>query len=1132
MVVTGMGAYAIRIGSEVSVNVGDNSVGYAIILDTIKTKNLSVKFGSQSSVCDATNTFPEQVSLDGIKTRKVYASSDTSNAPGDIYITLDKTKFTGSKYLVLITYYDFGPNVGHFDLCYNSSAGSEQKHTIRKTGMTEKWTTVSILIDDAAFSGAMPHGADMRIVNGAYNAFAKIEIIDYSGSDVQNLGIINPVTVKDSATNRNWEYLNFNGKPAIRPYVTAQGWNYEGTKFIFGSYNPVQTTDSSGKTVVTADSDGYKLYEYDIVNNIVRQLDSGITDCRTGISAVVTPDNYIYYAKTDGHTWKMNWLTYQKEQTKARTYGTMNVTNNGEWISGYGGNANQVLTSNTITGENKSADISYAQKIWETNNILSDDGKGHPMINPEYPHLLFFCHEGTTQYIPDRLWLANYKTGDVYNSFVQVPYSTTVTAETSGHEVWSMDGEMMYWVKYPKRNYSNNAGQSGLMRMNKFGSDREYINGDYDYWHCYPSSDHNFVAADTNDHPTKIVVVNTNTYESTKIAEFINGSSSHPNQPHPHISYNSYSLSWQLMTGGVTCIGWDEVRDITANTAQKQMLAFGEYANVITCDDAVSETTDEVIDGVTYKTASSGNGIYIDILSGVCQSTNIPVTLEVTYLDRGKNPLNIVYTAGVDDIYDLATREDKTYSITKTGSNSKKTAIVNLGNINANNIGKFGSDLYFASSDGAYISSVKVTAATPGETIYTGEGANSGLYAQRIWYVGNDLLASKAGKISVEAAGTTQLESGLQCTSYQNASYDSKLYHVDDEAAWQAAGITQETVDAAKTSNCSYVTTGVDGAWMYADYTDSAGVTKSSFYVPRNYRPSGSVNTNIYFKVTSEAITEADNELVFIVDYLDTGKSMTVTYTSTSSNSLFSTFTISGTGTGQWKTATIPVSDAKISSTNSKTQLATWVEDIRIAGHGNEFYIAGITVVKRADASNPDDFEELGNATMSHTIDQGSIASTVATVTNKSALAATAFAVTAVYNANGTLKQVAKSDYTNIAAGKTADLQVPPIALSSGETFRTFVWESNFAPVPRVDDALKINISKSTNGDLTLNWDDFTYDGMYFYNIYRNGELVSRTQGSTYTFSNMASDSYTYVIDVTDNYGRVVYRSAKIDINH
>jgi len=908
----------IKLDNDVSFDPMRSDSAYVTITDTVKTNNMTVKFGNKSSVKDASALSLESVTLDGVSTKKLYSGTD-------VYITLDKTKFTGNKYLVLITYYDFGPDYGNFHLEYNSSdqtlsiAGRKAKrYTIRKTGMNEEWKTVSYLIDDASFSGAMEHGADIRIVNGAFNSFAKIEVIDYSDCEVTNEGKIVPSSFTDSISGRTTYYINYNGKPAIRPYVTAQGWNYEGTKFLFGSYDTLE--DGS------IDPKSYKLYEYDIINYQVRCLDTQTYANGGGLPAIVTPDNMIYYGKADGKTWKMNWLTYEKEQTPARVYGTMNVTNDGKWVSGYGGANNEVRKSSLETGHEEAYNIDNARERWVGNTVSM--GKGHPMVNPMYPHLLFFCHEGTTNYIPDRLWLANYNTDEAYNMFYQVPYSDTETAETSGHEVWSMDGEMMYWVKYT---FDKNAGQSGLMRMDKFGKTREYINGDYKFWHCYPSGDHNFVVGDTNDSPTKVVIVNTNTYQPTVLSSFRNENSTHPNQPHPHISYNNYSANWQFMKNKVTCIGWNIVRDITAHAESRQEIPFGDYANIITTKGTVSEVGDYTAGGVTYKKANSGNGLYIDILSKVCASTNVGVTVKVTYLDKGTHPLNITYTSPVEAAGDLAVREDKTYSIAKSGSGIKKTVTVNLGNINANDAGKFMSDLCFASDDGVYISDIKVTADVPGEEMY-------------------DTLS-----IYSRASENESDYNGLRVVTGETVeSYNSNLYHVDDIEGWQQEGITQSTVDRAKNAGVSYVTLNSDGAWMLeANHKDALKYSRNAYFVPHNHRQLDSrydIGGNLYFVVTGNEINENDKIVTFTFNYID-GDGFTVYYASDAADG-FSSFDIAGNNTGLWKRASVTVGDASISSTNTGTKLAGGTADIKIESKGNEMYISEVSVSKQSVADN------------------------------------------------------------------------------------------------------------------------------------------------------------------------------------
>ena len=1324
-------AFAFQKGSTTAVTPLSNNSAYVIFSDTPKTKNMTFKDGMEDTTptpVKGQELYYEKVKIDGIEAIKIYTK-------GYIHFSLDKTKFSGKKMLIVINYYDFGPDQANFWLQYSSSDTSVsnpayKELAIRKTGMEPGWKSVSFLVDDAAFKGSMNYGCDIRIRSGAFNAISKIEVMDYSSfTHAGTVGTYTPSVVDDSKTGRTSYYMDFNGKPAIRPYVTAQSWNYEGTKFIFGSYTPVTSTDADGNTITEADANGYRLYEYDIINNIIRQLDYNLTSCVGGLNAVVSPDNYIYYSRKDdgtgnGGTYRINWLTYEKERLVGQTNSTMNVTNDGKYMSGYSG-VRRSLETGVATGY----DMTPVNNLWNEITFMPEGlthSKGHPMINPEYPELLFFCHEGTTNYIHDRLWLTNLDSGESYNQFVQVPYSTTETAETSGHEVWSMDGTMMYWVKYHS---DNNVGQSGLMRMDRFGSNREYLNGDYEYWHCSPAGDHVWVAGDTKQ--GEIAIVNANTYQSYLISKFTMHDWVHPNQPHPHFSFNAYSVSWQMMKSknGVTGIGWQIVNDITKHPAQRQVIEISDSANVVTCKGSANYTTAETLNGTNYRVAAANCGVYIDIPNEVVKSTNANVSIQVTYLDKGKNPLNVVYTSPVNAVGDLANREDKTYAITKGNTNAVKTATFNL-NLNANDACKFRTDFYLTSADGAYISSVKVSSADPAASGYeqhsiydnTNSGVNQGLvaackssiddYDNTLYHIdevekwqeagitqatvdaakaagmsyvtlqfdgawttkkvadkigntrtaiyapknyrqngsyknisgnvyyratdktitendnnvtievdyldgagfniiypstnsstnnlttvnvpgGNTNLWKKAtinvtdAKISSTNRGTKlatgyediKIESrgnemyissvkigknpstanagividdityknraiagskteriytypedggdvvnGLQASSKDNVGYNSVLYHIDDKSGWQAAGITQAAVDAAIEAGCKYVTPNVDGAWMLDTMTDSLGVTKDVFFAPRNYRPtaSGNVNSNVYFRVMDETIKETDNNLIFSIEYLDTKTIAQITYTSTNG---LSTVNLPATGTFTWKTYTFAVNDAMLSSTNRNTKLATGYEDIKANGRSADFYIANITIMKPATTSS--DAEVFGDVVYSKDIKKDALADTEITVSSTMSTATTVVAYTAVFNSDGTLKQVEKSPYTNVFAGSKAKVTVPDVLVSEGETYRSFIWESNLSPIAQKVDKLKATATRATDGTVTISWDNTHWSGNFFH-IYCDGELIGRTRTSSYKIWKAPKGEHQYIIDVVEPYGKTVYRQRGI----
>ena len=353
------------------------------------------------------------------------------------------------------------------------------------------------------------------------------------------------VVINDPVSGMEYRYMNINGTPAIKGYVTQQSWNSIGTKFLVADYDR-------------------RLYEYDTETEKLRFLDyvncAETKERYSSINAVPTPDDMIYYLNGE-NLYCIDWNTYKKYLVcplpkGCRDIGVMSVTNNGEYISGYyNGDSgdNRIVRLNCKTGEldvNLYKDFSYNPDTM---------GVGHPLINPVYPDLMFFCHEGQTQRIPDRLWLANAATGEMYNMFIQGLRDDGNSGECSGHEVWGMDGEYMYFVKYA---VEENTGKRGIMRIPKEGDakGREYLTDDFDYWHCYPSSDNKLVSGDTAK--GEVALTNLETGKSTLLAKFSYADWWHPNHPHPVISYNNKSINWQMInTGSVIGVAWMDIRE-------------------------------------------------------------------------------------------------------------------------------------------------------------------------------------------------------------------------------------------------------------------------------------------------------------------------------------------------------------------------------------------------------------------------------------------------------------------------------------------------------------------------------------------------------------------------------------------
>jgi len=170
----------------------------------------------------------------------------------------------------------------------------------------------------------------------------------------------------------------------------------------------------------------------------------------------------------------------------------------------------------------------------------------HAIINPVYPHLVLYSYDNTgdTNLNFDRIRLFNRNTmfkGCIFNQYKNSSNGAT-TGEAVGHESWSLNGEYIVAVKYRK---DTNVGKSGIIRMDKNGENREYINDDYNYWHCAASPDGRWIVADTETEETNIVLIDAKTGKSYLLARqqlFWDD----PGQPHPSFSADGTKVTFAM----------------------------------------------------------------------------------------------------------------------------------------------------------------------------------------------------------------------------------------------------------------------------------------------------------------------------------------------------------------------------------------------------------------------------------------------------------------------------------------------------------------------------------------------------------------------------------------------------------
>ena len=156
-------------------NTAENSA-YVWLGETIEGKGLEFFDGQAMGIKDSNDPlYNETVILDGLTARKQYRANSS-------YFKIDKSLYDKDDHEVLfsLVFYDFGPSEGWFYFEYYATDGSIKQVALRKPGTNPGWSVKTIGINDIDLTREYENGANVRIQNGAYNAFKKLEFINIS----------------------------------------------------------------------------------------------------------------------------------------------------------------------------------------------------------------------------------------------------------------------------------------------------------------------------------------------------------------------------------------------------------------------------------------------------------------------------------------------------------------------------------------------------------------------------------------------------------------------------------------------------------------------------------------------------------------------------------------------------------------------------------------------------------------------------------------------------------------------------------------------------------------------------------------------------------------------------------------
>ncbi|MBQ3124307.1 MAG: hypothetical protein IJC09_02640 [Clostridia bacterium] len=147
---------------------------YVWLGETIEGEGLEFFDGQAMGITDSNDPlYNETVVLDGLTARKQYRANSS-------YFKIDEDLYDADDHNVMfsLVFYDFGPSEGWFYFEYYATDGSIKQVALRKPGTNPGWSVKTICIDDIDLTKKYENGANVRIQNGAYNAFKKLEFIN------------------------------------------------------------------------------------------------------------------------------------------------------------------------------------------------------------------------------------------------------------------------------------------------------------------------------------------------------------------------------------------------------------------------------------------------------------------------------------------------------------------------------------------------------------------------------------------------------------------------------------------------------------------------------------------------------------------------------------------------------------------------------------------------------------------------------------------------------------------------------------------------------------------------------------------------------------------------------------------
>lgn len=484
-------------------------------------------------------------------------------------------------------------------------------------------------------------------------------------------GTIVPQHITDSETGRSYYVMDMEGENALRGYYTMPAWHPDGKRFYF--YN-----------------DAYKIFEYNTTNGAYRYIDQAYG----GNLVMVSANGNLFYINQNRDIIKMDSLNNVKQTVGTlpdcftNTVMLLQVNHDETKLSveGYSSDLNRrvcerIPTMDLTTGE-WSLNYTYG---FETESYAPD----HINLNPVHDNLVMFAHDGNGadgSGCSDRIWMLDTSNDRFYNVFKQKMYTSAIPGEIVSHEGWSYDGERIVISLAQAR-----IGPGGILTIAKDGTDRRYINHDYNYLHLAESPvNDRFIISDTayDGHTTKLVLIDSYTGQSQVLAT-LRQTGKDPGHTHPNFSMDGNRVIFGLYAddGKTIQVGWMDISDLVNTEVSRHVYALSDSCTTESC----SGTDFYVEQTETGLYVPAGHKMHVKVQKdAVAEAEQTNVTVTLSYLDQGNDAIAFSYNVWESGTVNGLT--EKTYTINRTNSGNVKTETFVLENVNLEKMKELGTD--------------------------------------------------------------------------------------------------------------------------------------------------------------------------------------------------------------------------------------------------------------------------------------------------------------------------------------------------------------------------------------------------------------------------------------------------------